>query len=81
MTEPVTDAEIVAAARERFNCRHVLVGIWTDDGGREWFGASITWEPRPDAGTTWVSLGVGQTREQLLQQVTSVELGQAIPSE
>lgn len=81
MTEPVTDAEIVAAARERFDCRHILVRTWTDGSGREWFGASITWDPKPGVGTTWVSLGADRTREELPQQVRTLEFGQAIRSE
>jgi hypothetical protein len=74
MTEPVTVADVVSAARERFECVHILVGTWTDEAGRERLGASITRDSRPGAGTTWVSLGVARTLEELLGQVRTVQL-------
>ncbi len=74
MTEPVTNADVVTAVHERFDCTHVLVGSWTDDGGREWIGVATAADPRPDAGTTWTMLGCGATREALLKHVRTVQL-------
>jgi hypothetical protein len=74
MTEPVTNEDIEAAVRQRFDCAHVSVGSWTDDDGKEWFGASLTWDQHPHTGTTWTLLGCCPTREALLRHVQDVEL-------
>ena len=51
-----------------FDCNHVQVGSWTDERGREWIGACMTWDPRPDTGTTWVLLACCATSGELSER-------------
>lgn len=71
MTEPVTDTEIVAAVRERFECASILVGTLVDGDGREWVAAAATSEARPGSGTACVMLGAFASRELLLRAMVS----------
>ena len=74
MTEPVTNGDIVPAARARSDCRHVLIGPWMDDCDREWLATMLTQDPRSENGCTWTMVAKGETREALLQEVRTALL-------
>lgn len=74
MTELTTNADIERAVRQRFDCTHVSITSWRDEHGKEWHGASLTWDRHPHTGTTWTLLGCCETREALLREVEGVEL-------
>lgn len=72
MTEPVSDAEIVTAVKERFDCAHAAVALWMDETGRELVAAMVTKDQRPGSGSAWTLIAALESREALLLTIQKV---------